>query len=34
MPDDFAYAIAKALDEHQQLLQWSQLDYSYNIHNA
>ena len=22
MPDDFAYAVAKALDEHQELLQW------------
>lgn len=31
MPDDFAYLVAKALDEHQDLLQWSHLNYSYNI---
>jgi uncharacterized protein len=31
MPDDFAYAVAKALDEHQDLLQWTHLNYSYNI---
>jgi uncharacterized protein len=32
MPDDFAYALAKALDEHQELLQWANgsLNYSYN----
>jgi len=30
MPDDFAYIVAKALDEHQDLLQWSHLNYSYN----
>ena len=29
-PDDFAYAVAKALDEHQDLLQWSHLNFSYN----
>jgi uncharacterized protein len=29
-PDDFAYAIAKALDEHQDLLQWSNNTFSYN----
>jgi uncharacterized protein len=31
MPDDFAYLVAKALDEHQDLLQWTHLNYSYNI---
>ena len=34
MPDDFAYTVAKALDEQQQLLQWSQLNFSYNIHTV
>jgi hypothetical protein len=34
MPDAVAYAIAKALDEQQELLQWSHLNYSYNIHNV
>ncbi len=34
VPDDFAYAVAKALDEQQQLLQWSQLNFSYNVHNV
>ena len=33
-PDDFAYAVAKALDEHQDLLQWSHLNFSYNVHNV
>jgi len=31
MPDDFAYTVAKALDEHQDLLQWTHLNYSYNV---
>ncbi len=31
MPDDFAYAVAKAMDEHQDLLQWTHLNYSYNL---
>jgi len=31
MPNDFAYTVAKALDEHQDLLQWSHLNLSYNI---
>jgi uncharacterized protein len=31
MPDDFAYAVAKAMDEHQDLLQWTHLNYSYNV---
>jgi uncharacterized protein len=36
MPDDFAYTLAKALDEHQELLQWANgsLNYSYNHHNV
>ena len=29
-PDDFAYAAAKALDEHQDLFQWSMQNFSYN----
>jgi hypothetical protein len=33
-PDDFACAVAKALDEHQDLLQWSLLNFSYNLHNV
>ena len=34
MPDDFAYLVARALDEHQELLQWSHLNFSYNIHTV
>ncbi len=34
MPDDFAYAVAKAMDEQQQLLQWRHLNFSYNIHTV
>jgi uncharacterized protein len=30
MPDDFAYTLAKAIDEHQDLLQWSNMNFSYN----
>jgi uncharacterized protein len=33
-PEDFAYAVAKALDEQQQLLQWSHLNFSYNVHTV
>jgi len=33
-PDDFAYTVARAMDEHQDLLQWSQLNFSYNIHKV
>jgi TRAP-type uncharacterized transport system substrate-binding protein len=33
-PDDFAYALARAMDEHQDLLQWSDLNSSYNVHTA
>jgi para-nitrobenzyl esterase len=34
MPDDFAYAVAKALDEQQHLLQWKHIHFSYNVHNV
>jgi uncharacterized protein len=34
MPDDFAYIVAKAMDEQQQLLQWRHLNFSYNIHTV
>jgi len=34
MPDDFAYAVAKAVDEQQQLLQWNHMFFSYNIHTV
>ena len=34
MPDDFAYAVARALDEQQQLLQWRHLNFSYNVHTV
>jgi hypothetical protein len=33
-PDSFAYAVAKAMDVHQDLLQWSSLRFSYNIHTV
>jgi uncharacterized protein len=29
-PDDFAYVVAKAMDEQQGLLQWTMLNFSYN----
>jgi TRAP transporter TAXI family solute receptor len=34
MPDDFAYTLAKAMDENQHLLQWSNVGYSYNPHTV
>ena len=34
MPDDFAYTIAKAMDEQQELLQWSSMNFSYNWRNV
>ncbi|MFB3776673.1 MAG: TAXI family TRAP transporter solute-binding subunit [Bryobacteraceae bacterium] len=34
MPDDFAYAVAKAMDEQQHLLQWKHLNFSYNVYNV
>jgi TRAP transporter TAXI family solute receptor len=30
MPDDFAYTLAKALDEQQELFHWSHMPFSYN----
>jgi TRAP-type uncharacterized transport system substrate-binding protein len=33
-PDGFVYIVAKAIDEQQQLLQWSHLNFSYNIHTV
>jgi hypothetical protein len=33
-PEDLAYTLAKALDEHQDLLQWSNVTYSYNPHTV
>jgi len=33
-PDDFAYAVAKAMDEQQQLLQWNHMAFSYNVHTV
>ena len=30
MPDDFAYTLAKALDERQDLLAWTHMNWSYN----
>jgi TRAP-type uncharacterized transport system substrate-binding protein len=34
MPDSFAYDVAKAMDEQQQLLQWRHLNFSYNVHTV
>jgi uncharacterized protein len=34
MPDDFAYTVARAMDEQQQLLQWRHLNFSYNVHTV
>ena len=34
MPEDFAYVVAKAMDEQQQLLQWRHLNFSYNVHTV
>jgi TRAP transporter TAXI family solute receptor len=34
VPDAFAYAVAKAMDEQQQLLQWSHINLSYNVHTV
>jgi TRAP transporter TAXI family solute receptor len=33
-PDYFAYIVARAMDEQQQLLQWTHLNFSYNIHTV
>jgi TRAP transporter TAXI family solute receptor len=34
MPDDFAYIVARAMDEQQQALQWRHLPFSYNVHTV
>jgi uncharacterized protein len=34
LPDGFAYAVAKAMDEQQQLLQWRHMNFSYNVHTV
>jgi uncharacterized protein len=34
MPDDFAYTLAKAMDEHQDLLEWAHMNWSYNWHDV
>jgi para-nitrobenzyl esterase len=34
MSDDFAYVVAKAMDEQQHLLQWRHLNFSYNAHTV
>jgi TRAP transporter TAXI family solute receptor len=34
VPDRFAYDVARAMDEHQDLLQWTNQDFSYNLHNV
>jgi TRAP transporter TAXI family solute receptor len=34
MPDDFAYALAKAMDEQQDKLQWTIVNLSYNPHTV
>lgn len=34
MPDDFAYAVARAMDEQQHLLQWNNVNLSYNAHTV
>ena len=33
-PDDFVYDVAKAMNEQQQLLQWTHINFSYNIHTV
>jgi hypothetical protein len=33
-PDDFAYDVARAIDERQDLLQWMHLNFSYNVWNV
>ena len=34
VPDSFAYDVAKAMDEHQDLLQWTNQNFFYNIHRV
>jgi len=33
-PDDFAYDVARAMYEHQDLLQWAHIHFSYNVHTV
>jgi len=33
-PDSFAYDVARAMDEHQDELQWTNQTFSYNVHNV
>ncbi len=34
MPDEFAYTLARAMDLHQDLLQWTHMNFSYNPHTV
>src|SRR5262245_9373734 len=34
MPEDFAYAVAKAMDVDQDKLQWNNVNLSYNTHTV
>jgi uncharacterized protein len=34
MPDELAYTLAKAMDEHKEMLEWSHLPFSYNSNLA
>ena len=34
VPDSFAYDVAKAMDEHQDLLQWTNQNFFYDIHHV
>lgn len=34
VPAGFAYDVARALDQHQDLLQWTNQDFSYNLHDV
>jgi TRAP transporter TAXI family solute receptor len=34
VPENFAYDVARAMDEHQDLLQWTNQDFSYNVHDV
>lgn len=33
-PDSFAYDVARAIDQHQDLLQWTNQNFSYNVHDV
>ena len=34
VPDNFAYDVARAMDQHQDELQWTNQNFSYNVHNV